>query len=362
MRKKIFLAILMATAALTASAQYKVTSVERSYFQGFEISYALETEQTTVLYGTLTSDEDSLTLCLNRKAAVYQNGKKYAVKNSINLPVWDDADRMVVYLPKVGSKVNFIIECDKFNPAEPFDFLEHVEPEGVHVFCLWGIKTEPVELEKFPDFDTFHTYYPVTLSGSYKDNGANVAFIIHNDLYVTCRLTTYNNGIFDSNYFDFVVEINNNTDHGVTFDHGEVYAVLQRNVRGKMEQKYATKYSASSYDEYMASKDYEEAKRAVGAMKDVGNKLKSESYKYNNSDWAKLGFSVLSSLANNAGEQSIQNYLAAHPKRRLGGLQSQSLKSGDAVSGHLTFKLQKHDHIILHIPMDGYDFWFKWNN
>lgn len=74
-----------------------------------------------------------------------------------------------------------------------------------------------------------------------------------------------------------------------------------------------------------------------------------------------IGLRLISDIAKEAEEHNIQNYLAAHPKKRPAVLRSQSIAPGDGISGYVGVEnKKKNDYYIVHIPIDGYDFYFRW--
>lgn len=216
----------------------------------------------------------------------------------------------------------FSPEFEKFPLHDGFDIVENDKPrEGGTYLNVYGVHLEPMALESFPDFDKFVDSYPAVLSGRYADNGKYHQYYMKGDLYISCQCTEADDGILEPKYKRFYIEINNDSDHGVLFSFDETYVVGHRIVGGKQQDKYFTKYTAQSFDDYMGQSDYEEARRHAGVMGEVGRQLRSDSYNRGNGEWANLGLKVLSNLA---------------------------------------FKNQKADSFTLHIPMDGYDFTFEW--
>lgn len=358
--KKLVLFIFLLAAGISASAQYKVSSVEKSFSPEFELKYILEADNSTLVYGSFTSSK-ALNFFFGAGLAVIQDDLKYKVKNSVNLPVRDEADQQSAVFRGPGEKVNFVIEFEKFPLHDGFDIVENDKPreDGTYLNA-YGIHLEPMALESFPDFDKFVDSYPAVLSGRYVDNGKYHQYYMKGDLYISCQCTEVDDGIFEPKYKRFYIEINNDSDHGVLFSFDDTYVVGHRTVGGKQQDKYFTKYTAQSFDDYMNQGDYEEAKSHVGAMGEVGHLLRLDSYNRGNGEWANLGLKVLSNLANEIAEKNIQQYLAEHPKTRPSALRSQSLKPGESVCGYLAFKNQKADSFTLHIPMDGFDFTFEW--
>lgn len=362
MIRKFLFTIALAAVSFLASAQYKVTSIDHEFGPGFELKYIFEGESSTFIYGTFTSQKKTK-FYFNRALAVYQDDMKYKVKNAVHLPVYDEADEIMTVFDEEGQKVNFVVEFERFPAKYPFDIIETDKPnEGGTYLNVYGIKTEEMEAERFPDFDKFVDRYPVTFYGRYKDNGANVQYYMRDGVYVSCRSTECEGDLFEPNYYRFLIEINNDSDHGIAFSFDKTYVMGHRKVGKKDEDKVMIKYTPDSFEDYLASEDYYEAQHAVGGtgLKDVGWKLRSESYNRDNSEWANLGLKILGNMANQLAEQNIQEYLAAHPKNRPGVLRSQSLKAGDGISGYFACKKNKNDSYTIHIPMDDYDFAFDW--
>lgn len=278
MFKKLFSACILAAVTLTASAQYKIVSSESQpgSVSCYEMKYILESESSTFIYGTFTSPKDNGTFAFDQTLAIYQNDLKYKVKNSIHIPVWDEAERMYIVVDATGDKVNFVVEFEKFSSEKPFDIIENEKPrEGGTYLNLFNVKAEATDYENIPDAGRFLDRYPVTTRGTYKDNGSNVQYINHDGVYVSCRSTWCEGGLFEPDYY--------------------------------------------------------------------------------------RGLRMLSNLANEAAEHNIQEYLASHPKNRPDVLRSQSIASGEGISGYVAVEKKKNDSYVVHVPVDGYDFTFSWN-
>lgn len=365
MFKKLFSACILAAVTLTASAQYKIVSSESQpgSVSCYEMKYILESESSTFIYGTFTSPKDNGTFAFDQTLAIYQNDLKYKVKNSIHIPVWDEAERMYIVVDATGDKVNFVVEFEKFSSEKPFDIIENEKPrEGGTYLNLFNVKAEATDYENIPDAGRFLDRYPVTTRGTYKDNGSNVQYINHDGVYVSCRSTWCEGGLFEPDYYRFLIEINNDSPRGIAFDFDKFYAVAKRTVRGKEEEKIMTKYTPDSFADYMSSQDYQEAKNAAGGgLSMIGNKLHTLYLDSHSDEWANIGLRMLSNLANEAAEHNIQEYLASHPKNRPDVLRSQSIASGEGISGYVAVEKKKNDSYVVHVPVDGYDFTFSWN-
>lgn len=360
MKRKIALSLLLAVLPLLAAAQYKVTSVDSAYQPEYEVKYVLDTEDATIIYGTYTA-RTTCSICFNRKTSVVVDGEKYRIRRSVNLPVYDEAEEMYAHFAEAGEKLNFVAVFDKFPVKDGFDIIENENPDDPDTpfINLYGIHLEQIDLEEFPDFDKFVDRYPSTIFGKYTDNGTNVLYYMRDGIYVSCRCTEVDDGFLEPKYKRFHVEISNDSDHGIRFDFDKTYVVGFRTKNGTREESYFTKYTPDSFEQYLADSDYYEAKNAVGGMSKVGDQLRRESWATSN-EWGKLGFRVLSSMANEIAENNIQEYLATHPKVRPGVLKSCSVRTGETISGYMAFKRQKADNFVLHIPMDDYDFMFNW--
>ena len=360
MTRKLILSAVFAAISVLASAQYKISSVDSQHFSGYELKYVLEGENSTFVYGTFTTPKP-YNMCFDRTLAVYQNDMKYKSRNSVNIPLYDEAEYLSARLNEAGDKINFVIEFEKFKASEPFDIVTKSNPEeGSWYLNAYGIRTEPVAIESFPDFDRFIDAYPVTMYGSYVEQGDHYNYYMRDNIYVSCECSAFAAELFEPAYFRFLIEINNDSDHGIRFDFDKVYVVGKKEVNGKIKENYLTKYTADSFEQYMADEDYYEAKSAVGNdMDQVGYILRQESYKTSN-EWGKLGLQVLSDMAKESAEQSIKEYLAAHPKQRPGVLRSQSLNPGESIRGYIAFKRDKSDTFTIHVPLNGYDYYFVW--
>lgn len=360
MMKRLFLLLALLGSGIISSAQYRVSSVDSTFSSEYEMKYLLETGNSTIVYGTFTS-KDECTMNFSRELAVLQDDVRYKLRRSINIPMYDEAEPKYAKFREAGEKANFVLEFDKVPLHDGLDIIETDNPkEGGIYLNVRGVHLEPIDIERFPDYNSFVNSYPVTIFGRYVENGSTHQYYLRNNFYISCQCTDVDDGIFEPKYKRFYIEMKNNSDHGVLFNFDDTYVLGHKKVGGKQQDKYFTKYTPESFDDYMAQGDYYEAKNAVGGMKDVSSKLRSESYNRDNGEWANLGLKVLSDITDGLAEKNIQQYIADHPKTRPRALKSQSLNPGDSVCGYLAFEKKKVDTFTLHIKMDGYDFAFYW--
>lgn len=285
MMKRLFLFLALLGLGIIASAQYRVSSVDSTFSSEYELKYLLETENSTIVYGTFTS-KDECTMNFSRELAVLQDDVRYKLRKSINIPMYDEAEPKYAMFREGGIYLNV---------------------RGVHL--------EPKDIERFPDYNSFVNSYPVAIFGRYVENGSTHQYYLRNNFYISCQCTDVDDGIFEPKYKRFYIEMKNNSDHGVLFNFDDSYVLGHKTVGGKQQ-----------------------AKNAVGGMKDVSSKLRSESYNRDNGEWANLGLKVLSDITDRLAEKNIQQYFAGNPKTRPSALKSRSLNPGDSVCGYLAFE------------------------
>jgi len=349
---------------MNLSAQWKITGWDRADVDHFKLVQIIDLDSSTFVYGTLTNDTDhTIWGTLERKAGIYVDGEKYKLLRSVNLPIKDEAYPLWTRLDENGQKVNFVMEFEKFPIEDGFDFIEN-EKEST-CYNIYGVHVEQIDPSKLIKTDRFLNTYTVVTTGNFAEEGKNHLYFIRDGVSVDCRCSSRAGDVFSKDDYIFYLNIINESDHGIRFDFDNNVWITGYKTKpdGKTEEKVLKKWAPESYEQYLRSEDYAEAKNATSQGLDALDwKLRSESYNSSNGDWGKIGFKMLSSLTEQVMENNIQEYLKAHPRQHPTAMKSQSIKSGDSYAGYVAAKSKNVDYFILHIKMDDYEFQFQWTN
>jgi len=364
MIKKTLMMALLLMVSFNIHAQWKITGYDKADRDNIKLLQIINLDGNTYVYGTLTNDKDEVLWgTLNRKTCVYANDEKYKLVSSVNLPIMDEADAKWVRLDEPGQQVNFVMIFEEFPVKDGFDLVENEKNKSA--WNIYGIHVEEIQPSEVIKTARFLDAHTVVTQGIFAESGSNHRYFIRDKVSVDCQATTRDGGdLFACDDIMFTLNIINESDHGIRFDFSEKVWITgtKKKSNGTVETKALTKYSPSSYEQYLRDEDYQEAKYATnGGLAFLDSKLKSESYRYGNSDWAKVGFKMLSSLTEQVMDNSIQSYLNNHPKDRPSALKTQSIKSGESYYGFVAGKTKNMDTVTLHVQMDDYVFEFSWD-
>jgi len=302
-------------------------------------------------------------LRLRRDAGVFVNGSKYKLLNSVNLPVYDEAEKKYLIVGP-GESQNFIMEFEKFPLQDGFDLLENDKKSDDSCVNFYGIHVEKIDTTAIINTDRFLNAYPTTTYGTYSEGGKGYPYYLRDGIFIGVNADNRDDGkLFGPGDLMFNVEIINDSDHGVMIDMNNIWITGHKKKKdGSVDEFAIPKYSPESYEQFLASQDYEAAKRATsGNLDRAGYLLRRESYNSNNSEWGKLGFSILSSMTEQMISNNVNEYLKNHPKERLSAMKTTSLKSGKSINGFVACSKKKADYYVIHVKFDDYEFTFSFN-
>ena len=346
--KKLLLFFVCFMASVMANAQYKVTSVDKQVSANNELLQVLETEESVIVYCTLTTPTDEALLHnLSRKIKAMKNNVGYKIINAINFPLYDEAEPRFLRTTKKGQKFNYVLEFEKFDPAGGFDIVdEETLPEN-NPMTFRGIHLEKIDPKDVIDTERFldddHVIY-----GYYKADNHTYRYFIKEGLMVMFYNTWYGKDLIIN------FEITNNSDHGVMLD---LAKIRTEGTDSKGKSVEVIRYTPESYDGRIESDRRWQAREATGG--DASRMLESKIYHERinaDNEWAKIGFTALESAYKRAQNNRIDQYLKEHPNTNPKALRSNSIKPGESIVGFIPLKVKKINKIKMHVPMDGYDF------
>lgn len=339
--------------SIVADAQYRVSSIDRQDAENIKLHQVLETEDKVLVYGTFKSLDDGIHLFnLSRTTKVEKNHVSYKITNSVNLPLWNEAEPRYVQTTKPGDKVNFVMEFEKFDLSGTFDIVENENKHGAHMFNFYGIHLEKIEPKDAIDTKRFLDDGHV-IFGRYKSDGRTYTYYIKDGLSFMYH-DNWNDGDFIIN-----LEITNNSDRGVMFD---LAKVRQEGTDKNGKPVEVARYSPESYDKHIeSSRRYNAQLQTTNDLtRAVGSKIFHERISATN-EWAKLGLRALEEIYEQAQENRIQDYLKEHPDNSPKALRSNSIKPGESIAGYMAFKVKKCKKIKICVTMDDYDFDIVYN-
>ena len=348
--KKLIFTFLCLMVSVLANAQYKVASVDKQDSQNFKLHQVLETENSVLIFGTYTSFSDEIQQrCIDRTAKVEKNHSGYKIINAVNLPLYDEAEQRYAEVKKAGDKYNFVLEFEKFDLNGTFDLIENDAKHTESMLNFYGIHLEKINPSEAIDTEKFLDEAPV-IYGRYTQDGKTHLYFIRDDVMIMFHPSW--NGSKD---FLLNLEINNNSDHGVMFELG--------NVRTSGSDKngnhvVVTRYTPDSYDQYVEDERYYAARQQTGG--DLSSTVESLLFReriHTDNEWGKLGLKALEGMTRQAQDNRIHKYLQEHPNTSPRALRSNSIKPGESIRGFLPFEVKKKvKQCKFFIMLDGYDY------
>ena len=352
--KKLIFTFLCLMVSVLANAQYKVASVDKQDSQNFKLLQVLETENSVLVYGTFTSSfNETKSFAIERKIKVEKNNTDYKIINSVNLPIYDEAEPRWVVVKKVGDKVNFVLEFEKFDLNGTFDIVEDNTTHGDLTLNFYGIHLEKMNPSEAINTDKFLDDGHV-IFGRYIQDGHTHCYFIKDDVMLMYH-DSWNGKDFLLN-----LEITNNSDHGVMFELGNVSTY---GTDKKGNHVVVTRYTPDSYDQYVEDARYYAARQQTGG--DFSSTVESLLFReriHTDNEWGKLGLKALEDMTRQAQDNRVHKYLQEHPNTNPRALRSNGIKPGESIRGFLPFEVKKKvKHCKFFIKLDGYQYEINYN-
>ena len=355
MKKKNLLTLLLLLVTLTAQAQWKVASCQRQS-ASTQVLQLIPTPEGIAVYATFHPGMKS-NFYLSGNEYVKANGKKYRLKNSVNLPFYDEAEpRYLVTDGTADESYNIIMFFQNFPTDGDLDFVFDVNlPEC----SALGVRLEPLEQEQVLRADEFLEETPVTISGSFVKDGSTTQYMIHDGVTVTCKSKVIERDFLSPNSKEFTLTIENNSDRGVLFDFNKLMVKAIKEKKGKKEEVQWYMYSPDSYESARKQEDYAAARAKVGGDKNLAQDLRREADN-TKPGWEKIGTYVLADMVNKQADNKISEYLRKHKNDRPQPMKTTSIKAGEVYSGYVASQSKKCDTYTIYIPLGGYTYQFTW--
>lgn len=230
MKKFIFLLALLVCASNVCLAQYSKIQVAEKNTKYLELENIAETENSTLLYFTITCNQESGNYYfIKHKTTIVktQNAGNRKLLQVYNIPVYNEAETVGVRLDKVGQKHHFILEFEKIPLDSPFDFIE--DPKSESAWTMRGISVDTTVATSPIDPVAFVNETPQKIYGQYADRGTMCQYFINEGVVLTAN--------FEKNkeygkYYRMNLNIINHTGHSIAFNmdkvnvHGEDTDIL----------------------------------------------------------------------------------------------------------------------------------------
>lgn len=355
--KKLLLFAFASLFALNAGAQWTVSSIDKSEASNIEFKAVLEIEDAVLIYGTYTATVDYDRASFEPGTAVFVGDESYALKNAVNIPMNDGGKPCSAAFNRVGEKVNFVLEFEKFPLTEKFDLVENAKNhKGASNY--YGIALQPSGYEFFENTEEFLNEFPVTLMGYYYEGNTPYAFRIRDNVCLTCQCIVRETDLFEPLDRVFYLDVINKTDHPVSLDREKIWVSgHKRRNDGGISDHVIKHYDLGGYGDFEQEAEGARAFYRMAGVKDLSYQLRIAKL----SAGRILDAQVLDVISRMADKTDVESYLADYPTRYLSALTTQEIASGDSFGGFMA--IQEKDglgYYILHAEVDGYVFTFTW--
>ncbi|MCQ2183050.1 MAG: hypothetical protein MJY89_06575 [Bacteroidales bacterium] len=355
--KKLLLLAIAGLFAVNAGAQWTVSSIDNSEDSSIEFKGVLEISDAVLVYGTYTASVDYDRVSFDPGTAVYAGGQVYPLKNAINIPLNNGGKPCSAAFNKMGEKVNFVMEFEKFPLTEKFDIVENAKNhKGASNY--YGISLVPAGVEFFENTEAFLEEYPVTLMGYYYEGNVTYAYRIRNNVCLTCRCSIREGDLFEPLDRVYTLDVINKGDHPVYLDREKVWATGHRRKNdGSVTTQSLKHYNLGDYGEYETEMDGATAIYYVAGVKDLSYQLRMAKL----GEGKDLDLNVLKVLEKMSDNTNVVAYLSDFPTKHLSALTSGEISPGESFGGFIA--TQEKDglgYYILHANVDGYVYTFTW--
>ncbi|MCQ2170830.1 MAG: hypothetical protein MJY48_04645 [Bacteroidales bacterium] len=198
---KRFLLILLAAALLSGNAAAQETAFPVNCTDGsFKVQYAVDKESSVLLLcryipNAVTEGPAPYTKNVNRKIHVSTPDGDYALLNTCQIPVMNEADAKFAYLKGEQPALNFSLEFEKFPLDEPFDLVEDgSDPSSFTVKGLTVNREEPANVNA----DSFLKDTPYYEFGYRYEDGEPIYYFDEKDVLLQSTAWPHN---YEDRYF-----------------------------------------------------------------------------------------------------------------------------------------------------------------
>lgn len=307
-------------AAYGATAQESFHTVGRTE-GGLSVNYLLQTGNSTLLYCSYASMGEAGGLeriNLSRNASVISDGIQYAVTNSFNMPIKDEAYEEWAVFRYPGQVLNFVLEFDQFDDSQPFDLV--LGPFGASELAVAGIladseDSESIDTKSFIEatpFEKYGQYVEDSKVREYYEREGVLLFLTMGDIY------TY---MPTEDYFAVGIDLVNKSSSPVSIDPSTFTASGEKRVGKRIKPYKPWLMTKEECDKVWYKMDQLDAIHQSGpsATNVVHSTISSAAFSTND-PLIELGAFALGFLFNEAEKSDISPYMEEMAKAREEGM------------------------------------------
>lgn len=362
---KRFLLILLAAAFLYGNAAAQETAFPVNCTDGsFKVQYAVDKESSVLLLcryipNAVTEGPAPYTKNVNRKIHVSTPDGDYALLNTCQIPVMNEADAKFAYLKGEQPALNFSLEFEKFPIDEKFDIVdESSETEGLN---FRGVSVD-ASSSKSVDAKRFMSSTQLCRYGKFYDNGNCISYYDRDGVVVAA------NASYGDDHFTLYLSLVNNSDHGILFNTKNLTVKGHKPKGRDSVEVNLYVYSKNDYVDLVAAEDRYEAQKQVqsNGMREVESAVSFATIGTPIRSAERTGLTILSGVLKDINYNRVKPHLAELDKTReertKDYLLSQSIDAGESHSGFLRIsRPKKVNDCMVTLHVDGYDFTFDYD-
>ena len=394
MKKFFFSLLLFVTLGFNnVYAQYYEYSID-SYPKQMKIEQIDFYENSTIVSISYTCQEGITWMNIGDKTfARTEDGKKYHLINSINLPINTEAENRQMLFDFVGQKHHFALEFEKIPEGKRFDIIENeASKEG---FNFYGLSIDSLKQRENINLNEFIADYPVKELVQFLQDNTLVSYIKTQGIILTlCMQAVKQYG----KYYVANINLQNRTGRSILFNMNNIKAEGYKLKENSIDKTYQLEVLSSyDYDKIVRKKQNwnkfwvalgeDMAASSAGQSSSTttysGSALTTGSASAHGYNGNKYGYahaygsaytttygqshtqSYDGAAAYAAQQQANANYSAFANKQEkireqlnAGYIKNNTIRSGVEYSGFFNIKYKKIDHLKVEFMIDGISFPF----
>lgn len=232
--KKIFSLLLLFMLGINTFAQYSKVTCEKIPENLSIVQVDYRESSTLVCFKLICESADQTPTIYEKTYAKVDDGiKQYHLLNSINMPIFTDAEQKCMMFERAGQEHYFVLEFECMPKGKTFTIIENTD-ESTNPFNCYNIKVDTTVVNDYINLNDLVTSYPVKEIGMFLKDNMPIQYIKYNGIIIT----TYAYGVKEyGKYYQINLNVQNLSGKSILFSLDKVTA---EGYRFKNEQLYKT--------------------------------------------------------------------------------------------------------------------------
>lgn len=219
--KKIYFLLFLFMVGINAFAQYAKVTCEKMP-ENLSIVQVDYRESSTLVCFKLISEsaEQTSTIFEKTYAKVDDSFKQYHLINSINMPIFTEAENKCMMFERAGQEHYFVLEFESMPKGKTFTIIESMD-ESTNPYNCYNIKVDTTAVSDYINLNDLVTSYPVKEMGVFLKDNMPIRYIKYNGIIIT----TYAYAVKEyGKYYQINLDVQNLSGKSILFSLDKVTA------------------------------------------------------------------------------------------------------------------------------------------